>query len=81
MAGKFLSKMHTQQTPPTEELMDNFADIEYSKPSKARFLFQLFFFGFFIFMIAVFYGLYTHKYESNAGIKVQPSSQYQPQYN
>lgn len=73
--------MNTTTNTPTEELADNFADINYSKPSKSRFLFQLFFFGFYIFMAAVFYGLYTHKYESNANVTVPPSTQYHPKYN
>ncbi len=73
--------MNAQPNSSSEQLIDNFADINYSKPSKSRFLFQLFYFGFFIFMAAVFYGLYTHKYESNAHVKVPPSTQYQPKYN
>ena len=63
---------------------DNFllneADIELSKPSKSRFLFLLFFFGFFIFAWAGCYNLYEHKFQKNDNITVPDNTLYEPKY-
>jgi hypothetical protein len=61
-------------------IVENHADIELSKPSKSRFLFLLFFFGFFLFVGGCTYGLWTFKYKSTADIEVPESTQYNPKY-
>ncbi len=61
-------------------LIDNEADIELNKPSKSRFLFFLGFFGFFLFMVGCFTGLYTERYDSNADVEVPESATYNPKY-
>lgn len=60
--------------------IDNKADIELNKPSKSRFLFILFFFGFFIFAWAGCYNLYEHKYRATNAEDAPKSSLYQPEY-
>jgi hypothetical protein len=60
--------------------IDNPADIELSKPSKSRFLFLLFFFGFFIFAWAGCYNLYEHSFKKSDDVQVNESSLYQPKY-
>lgn len=62
------------------QTIDNPADIELSKPSKSRFLFLLFFFGFFIFAWAGCYNLYEHKFQKNEDVAVPESTQYDPKY-
>lgn len=71
-----MDKQHNFQ----ENLIDNPADIELSKPSKARFLFLLFFFGIFIFSWAGCYNLWEHKFKSIEDVEVPKSSLYQPEY-
>ncbi len=61
-------------------LIDNEADIEISKPSRAKFLFLLGFLGLFIFFIGCNYGHWTHAYKSNADVKVQKSTLLTPEY-
>ncbi|MBP6456583.1 MAG: hypothetical protein KA275_07630 [Chitinophagaceae bacterium] len=61
-------------------LIDNEADIQISKPSRAKFLFLLGFLGFFIFFIGCNYGHWTHTYSSNADVKVQKSTLLTPEY-
>jgi hypothetical protein len=63
-----------------ENLLDNEADIELNKPSKSRFLFLLFFFGFFIFAWAGCYNLYEHKFDQDQTVEAPKSSLYQPEY-
>ncbi len=63
-----------------ENIVDNPADIELSKPSKSRFLFILFFFGFFIFAWAGCYNLYEHGYKSNEDVEVPDHTKYNPKY-
>jgi hypothetical protein len=70
---------HTENTNG-EELLDNPADIELNKPSKSRFLFLLFFFGFFIFAWAGCYNLYEHKFQKNDDVKVPDNTLYDPKY-
>ena len=60
--------------------LDNPIDIEHDKPSKSRFLFVLFFFGFFIFAWSGCYNLYEHKYPKNADVKVPDNTLYEPKY-
>ena len=60
--------------------IDNQADIELSKPSKSRFLFLLFFFGFFIFCWAGCYNLWQHSFKSYGAEETPKSSLYQPEY-
>lgn len=70
---------HTQEHNEDMEL-DNPADIELDKPSKSRFLFLLFFFGFFIFAWSGCYNLYEHKYQPNADTEVPKNTLYNPEY-
>jgi len=63
-----------------KQLIDNEADIELNPNSKARFLFLLGFFGFFLFCAGCCYNLLTHKYKSTATMEIPKSSQYDPQY-
>jgi hypothetical protein len=63
-----------------ENLLDNEADIELNKPSKSRFLFLLFFFGFFIFAWAGCYNLWEHSYDTHTDVEAPKSSLYQPEY-
>ncbi len=66
----------TQHTTTTE----NIADIEVNKPSKARFLFLLGFFGFFIFFSSCLFGIYKNKYKSTKDIEVPENTLYTPKY-
>lgn len=66
------------QNQPTH--VDNPADIELNKPSKSRFLFLLFFFGFFIFAWAGCYNLYEHKYDANPNVTAPDNTLYEPKY-
>lgn len=70
----------SQEINTTYTILDNKADIDYSKPSKSRFLFLLFFLGFFIFMGGCSYALWSFKYRSTADIEVPASTQYNPKY-
>jgi hypothetical protein len=58
----------------------NQADIEKDKPSKSRFLFVLFFFGFFIFAWAGCYNLFEHRYQKNDDIAAPDNTLYNPKY-
>ena len=71
--------MDTQNTNQ-ENLVENPADIELNKPSKARFLFLLGFFGIFIFAWAGCYNLWDHSYDKNYKAEAPKSSLYQPEY-
>ncbi len=72
----FMDIQHNNQ----EHTIENQADIELNKPSKARFLFLLFFFGFFIFAWSGCYNLYEHKFQKNDAVEAPKSSLYQPEY-
>ena len=63
-----------------DTIIDNPADIEVNKPSKSRFLFLLFFFGFFIFSWAGCYNLAEHGYKKNDDVKVPDNTLYEPKY-
>lgn len=69
---------HNQEQEPV--YVDNPADIELNKPSKSRFLFLLFFFGYFIFAWAGCYRLYQSKFNSNADVQVPDNTKYEPVY-
>lgn len=60
--------------------VENPADIELNKPSKSRFLFLLFFFGFFIFAWSGCYNLWEHKYESSENVEIPENTLYEPKY-
>jgi cytoskeletal protein RodZ len=77
---KTMNQVTNPDTNSTYVELDNKADIEYSKPSKSRFLFLLFFLGFFIFMGGCSYALWTFKYKSTADIEVPPSTKANPTY-
>lgn len=64
----------------SEHEVPNTQDIEYSKPTKSRFLFVLFFFGFFIFCWAGCYNLYEHKFQKNEDIPAPGNTLYEPVY-
>ena len=68
------------QNDQNEHLVENEADIELNKPSKSRFLFLLFFFGYFIFSWAGCYNLYQHHYEKNDKVTVPDNTLYDPKY-
>ena len=72
-----MADLHTTSTF-TE--LENPVDIELSKPSKARYLFLLGFFGFFLFTWVGCYSLSTHAYKSNADVEVPASTSYNPKY-
>lgn len=63
-----------------QEFIENKVDIEYSKPSKSRFLFVLGFFSLFIFAIGCNYGLWTRAYHSTEKIEVPESTKADPKY-
>lgn len=63
-----------------DNIIDNEADIELSKPTKSRFLFLLFFFGFFIFAWAGCYQLHEHKFVNTEDIEVPENTTYSPKY-
>lgn len=67
-----------QDTQDTQ--LNNPADIDYSKPSKSRFLFLLFFFSFFIFSWAGCYNLYKHKFVPNDKTVAPDNTLYEPKY-
>ncbi len=58
----------------------NKADIDYSKPSKSRYLFLLFFFGFFFYVTGCSMALYSHRYKPALDVEVPTSTQYNPEY-
>ena len=72
--------MDTQQLHQDPGTLENPADIELNKPSKSRFLFLLFFFGFFVFAWAGCYNLYEHKFNKNDDVKVPDNTKYEPTY-
>ncbi len=62
------------------EPIDNPLDIELNKPSKAKFLFYLVFFGFFVFCVGCNYGLWTRSFKSTEKVQVPESTKYDPVY-
>lgn len=62
------------------EFIDNPVDIEISKPSKAKFLFYLGFFGFFLFAVGCNYGLWTRSFKSTEKIEVPENTLSNPKY-
>jgi cytoskeletal protein RodZ len=71
--------MAAQNTPNYVEL-DNKNDINYSKPTRSRFLFHLFFLGFFVFVTGCSYALWTFKYRTTTTQAVPESTNYNPKY-
>lgn len=71
--------MNNQNSTHEVEL-DNTMDINYTKPTKSRFLFFLFFFGFFIFSWAGCYNLAEHKYQSGKDVPAPDNTLYDPKY-
>ena len=72
--------MDIQPNNGPNDFVDNPADIELSKPSKARFLFLLFFFGFFIFCWAGCANLWEHKFQKNDDVVAPGNTLYDPTY-
>jgi hypothetical protein len=72
--------MDTQHYTQEPNTVDNPADIELNKPSKSRFLFLLFFFGFFIFAWAGCYNLYEHQFHNPTDVEVPDNTKYEPVY-
>lgn len=62
------------------DLIDNPVDIDYSKPSRSRFLFLLGLFGFVLFFVGCNYGLWTRSYKSTEKIQVPESTLSTPKY-
>ncbi len=61
------------------QYVPNKADINYSKPSKSRFLFLLFLFGFLCYLLGCSLALYSHRYEKT-NVEVPESTLYNPKY-
>ncbi len=61
------------------QYIPNKADIDYSKPTKARFLFLLFLFGFLCYVFGCSLSLYSHRYQKPK-VEVPESTLYNPQY-
>jgi hypothetical protein len=72
--------MATQVSEISGNVVENRNDIEYSKPSKSKYLFHLFFLGFFVFVTGCSYALWTFKYKSTSDVAVPESTQYNPKY-
>jgi len=77
--------VHQSQQPDTSlpeepQYLENDNDIEYSKPSKSRFLFLLFFFGFFVFAWAGCANLWEHRWQPNDDVKIPENTTYDPKY-
>lgn len=79
MAVNLKIVMDTQKIYQEHEV-PNPADIQYSKTSSSRFLFVLFFLGYFIFAFAGCYELSKFSYKSNADVKVPDNTLYSPKY-
>jgi hypothetical protein len=62
------------------DLIDNPVDLDYSKPTRARFLFLLGLFGFVVFFVGCNYGLWTRSYKSTEKIQVPESTLSTPKY-
>jgi hypothetical protein len=62
------------------DLIDNPVDIDYSKPSRSRFLFLLGLFGFVLFFVGCNYGLWTRSFKSTEKIQVPESTTSNPKY-
>ena len=62
------------------DLIDNPVDLDYSKPTRARFLFLLGLFGFVLFFVGCNYGLWTRSYKSTEKIEVPESTLANPKY-
>lgn len=63
-----------------DDFEKNPVDIEYSKPSKSRFLFVLGFFSLFLFAVGCNYGLWTRSFKSTEKIEVPESTMADPKY-
>lgn len=61
-------------------VIENPADIELNKPSKSRFLFLLFLFGFLVFANSGCLNLWEHKFVPNNDVKVPENTTYDPKY-
>lgn len=68
------------QTTTEYRELENRADLDLTKTSKARFLFLLGFFSMFLFFWACCGTLYTYSYKSNKDVKVPESATYDPKY-
>ena len=80
MPAEIYIQLGMQHQHQANHPVENPADIELNKPSKSRYLFLLFFFGFFIFAWAGCYNLWEHKYESNNYVTVPENTLYEPKY-
>jgi hypothetical protein len=69
-----------QSEPTKYQVLENLNDIDHNKPAKAKFLFHLFFLGFFVFIGGCAYSLWDSKYRTTQDIEVPPSTTYEPTY-
>jgi hypothetical protein len=65
---------------PKYQVLENKNDIEYSRPSKAKFLFHLGLLGFLIHIGGCAYGLWNNKYKTTSTQEVPESTSYNPKY-
>jgi hypothetical protein len=65
---------------PKYVVLDNPNDLDHTKPSRAKFMFRLFFLGFFVFMGGCSYALWSHGYRTTADQPVPESTSYKPVY-
>lgn len=74
--------MDQHAAPQNQQIVevDNRSDINYSKPSRSRYMFLLGFFCYFIFAWAGCYNLYTHRFKSNKDVQVPENTLYNPKY-
>jgi hypothetical protein len=68
------------QATPNYEVLPNQNDINYAKPSRAKFLFRLFFLGFFVFIGGCGYALWSNEYHTTSDQEVPESTTYNPKY-
>jgi hypothetical protein len=69
-----------QTEQPKYQVLANANNIEHTQPSKAKFMFRLFFLGFFIFMGGCGYALWSHGYRTTEDQVVPESTSYKPTY-
>jgi hypothetical protein len=69
-----------QTEQPKYQILENANDLDHTLPTRAKFMFRLFFLGFFIFMGGCGYALWSHGYRTTEGQEVPESTSYNPKY-